>query len=120
MFLVELGLALIAFGGGLFLVAKAKAENLSGMFRLGAWLMIVVSLLIMLCVGARTVMRFAHHDEWGNNHEMMMDDDMYGHDGMHDGMMRDGMHGCKDGCDMRGGHKMMCSDSAKCDSMMKK
>jgi hypothetical protein len=111
MFLVELALALIAFGGGLFLLSKAKAQNLSGGFKLGAWLMIVVSILIMLCVGARSIMcathqgecRYGMGGEMGCGHECMMGDH---HDGKGDKC-----------CDMKDGHKMHGSDSTMSDSM---
>jgi hypothetical protein len=103
MLLIASALALLAIYAGMKLLALTKKEGLGNGFKYISWFIVIMSFLILICVGAHCLMHCCLRGEhnmmrtemrdgnWGNRHM----GEMY----RHDGMMRDGgcCGGMKDG-----------------------
>jgi heme A synthase len=120
MILTSIALALLALVAGMYLLDKTKKEGLGKFFNFIAWVVIVVSLLILLCGLTRGLIRMQCANRFESRMEMcrpgMMGDDccmpMRGHHGR---MMRE------ECCDeMMGGKKMRggCGDMEEDDDEM--
>ena len=104
--LVPVSTALLALAAGLFLLAKANKDALGALYKIGAWFIIIVSLLVMLCVGTRTMLHF--YSGRPMMHEGMMMEERGWHGmGCHNGMMHDGGSCC---------HKENCCEEKCCGS----
>ena len=54
--MIAIALTLIAITGGMFLLAKAKTENLGWFYKIGAWKIIIIAALCLICCLVRGFM----------------------------------------------------------------
>jgi hypothetical protein len=105
--LISSALGLIAFTGGMFLLAKTKKELLGVFFKIASYFIICVSLLLILCTAFHGIIH-----SFGKFHKM---------DGYENNMAgfnrQGGMGNCGSGCcgndkwDYRNGYRDACQDN---------
>ena len=104
---IAIALLLISLSAGIFLLFKAKKESLGMLFKLVAWLIIIVSIGCMVCCGMRCISKCCgKNKECGKEEKCEM-------------QMGGGMHGMHGRCCMMKerscceGKEEECSDSEK-------
>jgi hypothetical protein len=74
MILISFALALIAIVFGAQLLAQSHKDNLGALYKYLAWFIMIVGFLVLLCDGARGLLRMCHRgEERMMRREMMMD-----------------------------------------------
>jgi hypothetical protein len=110
MILISFSIALIAIVFGAKFLSQSQKENLGALYKYLAWFVIAMGFCVLLCDGARGLLRCCNRMQNGGmmRKEMMMNRGMGGPMGMR--MMGRGMN-CGNNCC---GGMMNCGDNSNC------
>jgi hypothetical protein len=118
MILISFSIALIAIVFGAKLLAQSQKDNLGALYKYLSWFIIAMGFCVLMCDGARGLLKIAHRGEM--RREMMMNRGDDGGMGMGGGWMRHhrgDMNCCNNCCDgMNDGScngNMSCPDGGK-------